>query len=488
MDDAQGMAFARWPVRSRPAVAGTVTKVCWSAVALLTALGLAGVFAAFPEYWNLRDHYARIRCAWEMEERYAFSAREAAAEHARAEEQHRAAGRHGRVTGSIRGVFDWSVADLAVQPDGRILVAGEHNEHGLGIARLLPDGRLDEDFVRRANADLAPDVTGRAEQIALAPDGAVVIAGAFNFEGAPRMLMRFQSDGTLDRGFMARTASLAGGQGSLRPRVVVQPDGALLLLRFAAPGAAPLLLGQDGVSLGPPSGRTSPKESYVVGADGVVLGVPPGVPADGLTVRAVSSGSDALRTAGAFALPDGRSFQYLGVGRDGRALLIVSKPDEYKADEVARPLRTRFCGAEDRVYPYLSLIDSRGVMRELMPEARLCERSFSVWTAAFQRDGGVILAGDLPLAAEGEGCRHIALWRVRPDGAVDPAFRMTAGRELSYSVGDPSPSEGTGTLVSRILALDDGRLLIGGGFNSVQGHERRHLAVVRADGSLEPEG
>ena len=66
---------------------------------------------------------------------------------------------------------DHFVRSVAVQPDGRIVVAGDFtNVHGVfrpGVARLLADGRLDGSFL--------PTITNSVRRVAVAPDGSVLL-------------------------------------------------------------------------------------------------------------------------------------------------------------------------------------------------------------------------------------------------------------------------------------------------------------------------
>lgn len=74
-------------------------------------------------------------------------------------------------------------ASVLVQPDGEILVggvAGEAEDAGVLTARLLPDGSLDPDF-GAGGVSVLPSAPGEVEvgtSLALAPDGAIVLAGA----------------------------------------------------------------------------------------------------------------------------------------------------------------------------------------------------------------------------------------------------------------------------------------------------------------------
>jgi hypothetical protein len=63
------------------------------------------------------------------------------------------------------------------------------------------------------------------------------------------------------------------------------------------------------------------------------------------------------------------------------------------------------------------------------------------------------------------------LARLNPDGSVDFTFIP------------PQPN----AEVRSVIALPDGRLLIGGAFTKIGNEERRFVAMLKADGSLDPE-
>ncbi|MGH6692330.1 MAG: delta-60 repeat domain-containing protein, partial [Gammaproteobacteria bacterium] len=93
-------------------------------------------------------------------------------------------------------------ADLAVAPDGGVVVAGTgvalfgDEDRRLVMARLEPDGLLDTDF-GESGLIRSRDLAGVGE-IAIQPDGKIVAAGP---AGARFGLMRFHPDGTADQGF-----------------------------------------------------------------------------------------------------------------------------------------------------------------------------------------------------------------------------------------------------------------------------------------------
>lgn len=120
---------------------------------------------------------------------------------------------------------DWHAYACAVQPDGKVLVAGPFTHVGgvarpAGIARLNADGTLDTGFD-------PPIIGGTAQVYALAalPDGKVLIAGSFNGVGAYPIhrLARLNADGTPDTTFSAEPNSIVSAMALL-------PDGKIMIL------------------------------------------------------------------------------------------------------------------------------------------------------------------------------------------------------------------------------------------------------------------
>jgi uncharacterized delta-60 repeat protein len=112
---------------------------------------------------------------------------------------------------------------MAVQPDGKLVVAGEthrrgrYNDGRFALARYNTDGSLDSTFGEAglARAEPAPDVYVGAEDVALLSDGRVVVAGrarprggsggglptAPPFTGPEVAVARFNANGQLDTTF-----------------------------------------------------------------------------------------------------------------------------------------------------------------------------------------------------------------------------------------------------------------------------------------------
>jgi uncharacterized delta-60 repeat protein len=97
---------------------------------------------------------------------------------------------------------------VAVQPDGKILVAGVSTAANVGefsVARFNADGSLDTTFggTGLVSANIALGSTDQAVGLVLQPDGKVVVAGDTNAGGAQENfgVMRFNPDGSIDTTF-----------------------------------------------------------------------------------------------------------------------------------------------------------------------------------------------------------------------------------------------------------------------------------------------
>jgi uncharacterized delta-60 repeat protein len=162
--------------------------------------------------------------------------------------------------------------DVAVQPDGKILVTGpatcEQLESCFAAARLNADGTLDAGFGTGGMARHAPVRRTRASDIAVQPDGRLVLAGEW-FQGGDAndddlaCVMRLLPDGRLDPSFsrdgMARLDHGHGddyltGVAIQGRRIVVAGAGRLIeglrgsfaVTRFRADGSLDRAFGRRG--------------------------------------------------------------------------------------------------------------------------------------------------------------------------------------------------------------------------------------------------
>lgn len=125
---------------------------------------------------------------------------------------------------------------IAIQPDGRIVVAGQSlppdGRAAFAAARYLPDGTLDPSFGDRGRVLTPPPAAAftSASAVALDSGGRVLIAGIST--GSPTSswyVVRYTPGGDVDESFGAGgVVSVPDAAGS-RVSLVLEPDGAILV-------------------------------------------------------------------------------------------------------------------------------------------------------------------------------------------------------------------------------------------------------------------
>jgi uncharacterized delta-60 repeat protein len=209
-------------------------------------------------------------------------------------------GSGGKVTTDINGDVD-AINALAIQPDGKIVVAGFTRISGSGstvlaIARYNRDGSLDTGF-GLAGRVVDPYIGIAARAIGIQPDGRIVVAGSIHNERGIQ-IARYGTDGNREATVIAFTGNLNGWASAYG--VAFQRDSRIIIagsapdrhgysrfavLRFNADLSLDLTFGSGGIAhAGFPSGysRVSRAFAVVVQSDNkiVAAGVCLGVTAD----------------------------------------------------------------------------------------------------------------------------------------------------------------------------------------------------------------
>jgi uncharacterized delta-60 repeat protein len=142
-------------------------------------------------------------------------------------------GQDGIVTTDLGQGID-SARGLVLQPDGRLVTVGHGGTGAYPVAvRYLPDGSLDPTFGRGGRVTMAGPMTG-AMAAALQPDGRIVVAGNANGTNPALAVARLLADGTPDTSFGddGQVVTAVGWQANA-DAVIVQSNG-----RIAVAGAA----------------------------------------------------------------------------------------------------------------------------------------------------------------------------------------------------------------------------------------------------------
>ena len=122
-----------------------------------------------------------------------------------------------------------ALTDVAIQPDGKIVVAGQTNiEQNAAVWRLNPDGTPDNSFDNDGRRAINSGGVETGQALALQPDGKIVVAGSAGDDGA---VYRLNADGSLDNGFDGDGARGVGSPAQIENLfdVAIQPDGKIVV-------------------------------------------------------------------------------------------------------------------------------------------------------------------------------------------------------------------------------------------------------------------
>lgn len=427
--------------------------------------------------------------------------------------------------GSAGVVVSQYGADIALQPDGKIVVAGSSFESDAVVARYHGDGKPDLEFGQEGVTTVSVSPVSRARAVEVTPDGRIAVVGSIRPESDYDFLaFRLLEDGSLDPGFGTGgvvTTAFSDGHDHLVD-VTLYPDGSIVatgtagtdvaLVRYAPDGTLDPSFGEGGVV------TTSLSQSAFA--------------------RTIALDGDAILVAGySFLDPDGSHFVLARYTADGGLDPafgdggLVTEPSSTSYGAVAYDLTL---DGEGRVLAG-GVVDYQAAIVRYIPDGSF-DSSFGdgglvltsgiapglagVRDAVVQPDGKIIVAGYAEEAPE----MRCALIRYEPDGALDPTFgdggvvmeeacasawnavvlaedgalyAVEGGRRSRFRVArfdtsgerDPSFGEGgfatldvSGAEAQDVLLQDDGRIVVIGEANHQFG-----LARFLPDGSPDPD-
>lgn len=138
---------------------------------------------------------------------------------------------------------------MAVQPDGKILLAGttvDGTTANFALVRLDRDGARDPGFGTDGDGTVVTDIASSydiARAIAIQPDGKIVVAGSAatgTGTGTDFAIVRYMPDGTLDHSFSGdgKVTTALGTDTDAAYAVAIQPDGKIVVAGSSQRGFA----------------------------------------------------------------------------------------------------------------------------------------------------------------------------------------------------------------------------------------------------------
>lgn len=131
---------------------------------------------------------------------------------------------------------------VAIQPDGKIVVAGYSNTGDFAVVRFNSNGTLDNTFDSdgKVTTSVGPAVIERAMALRIQPDGKIVIAGSAtnNPNGIDFAMVRYNPNGSLDSTFDGdgRVITTLSAGNDVAQAIALQPDGRVVLAGYSDMG------------------------------------------------------------------------------------------------------------------------------------------------------------------------------------------------------------------------------------------------------------
>lgn len=349
--------------------------------------------------------------------------------------------------------FDGPVYETNNMPSNRVFAGGLFTRYDAATRFLAVE--------LASNGTAAPTIwivsslgPANVRSVFTQPDGKVIVAGAFNlFGGTPKYdILRLNADGTNDASFFN-----TGLNGSIYV-TAYQPDGKILIggtfssydgvnrrniARLNANGTLDMSFDPDpNASIANivvlPDGKLLVSGQFTTIANGPRVGI----------ARLNSDGT----LDNTFTPSPGASFvEGIGVQSDGKIIIggVFNNYGKISSNSIAR-------------------LNSDGSFDSSFET--LLEPTAGIFALAIQPNGKILIGGTFQWI---NGQDQSGIARLNADGSLDSSFQIGSGTDRMDDVED-------------ILLQDDGKIILVGAINSVNGVARNNIARLNGDGSLDP--
>jgi uncharacterized delta-60 repeat protein len=346
----------------------------------------------------------------------------------------------------------------AIQPDGKIVVVGSTSiNHDAAVYRLNPDGSFDSTFDGDGARGIDSGAFERAEDVAIQPDGKIVVVGVTSAGGGDVAVYRLNPDGSFDRTFDGDGARGIDSSGvEVGEAVALQADGKIVVAGETSAGndVAVYRLNPDGTldntfdgdgARGIDRGDNEFASDVLVQPDGKIL-------VAGTTTKGENGFVARLNADGT---PDAsyRGDAPIDAGAFEKVQTIVRQPD---GKIVVGGSTT---ASSDALVVRMNADGSRDASFAPNGQATIGDSSLeSANGIVYQRDGKIVLAGD-----DGKFDTDALVVRIRGDfrPARGAAVRRCAGVKATI-VGTPGRDRIRGTRKRDVIVALGGRDVVRG--------------------------
>ncbi|MFN0276971.1 MAG: cohesin domain-containing protein [Pyrinomonadaceae bacterium] len=413
------------------------------------------------------------------------------------------------------GATGGSVSDIALLSDGKILIVGNFSSYNgfpaVKLARLNADGSFDPTF-NESGSGVTSSGQG-LNAIAVQPDGKIIIAGPMTaYNGISSVgFARLNSDGTFDNSFVS------GFTGAMNVyKIVLQPDGKIVLGlgargSYGGVSAGALLRINTDATLDTQfnNGSGTNASSQILGVaiqnDGKIVFCGYFTSFNGITRKRIARVNvDGTLDTG-FTPPDfpntGGAVIDVLVQNDGQ--ILATGDFDVSSGYYVGVVRLNPDGTQD--LSFIGLTDNQNIWVTLQSDGNLLvtgwfgkvldhvrlgiarygldgalDASFNPTFTTYgnirsmvrQPDDKVAVAGEFT-TANGNSSHGVA--RFNADGTFDNSFNVGLGPLRAYFL----------PAINRIALQPDGKILVGGWFNRFNGLERNSLVRLNSDGSVD---
>ncbi|MBK8465040.1 MAG: InlB B-repeat-containing protein [Chloracidobacterium sp.] len=397
-------------------------------------------------------------------------------------------GNGGRVTTQIgTGDFFADGTSIAIQADGKIILAGFERSSGFALVRYNTDGSLDSSF---GSGGIVTTPGGYAYSVVFQTDGKIIVGGYGNIgNGEFFALVRYNANGSLDSSFGNGgkvTTSILGSAICLS--LALQADGKIVaagfatdtlsgnfssvfaLTRYNSNGSLDTTFGSGGKVTTPIGNTDDLAFSVSIQQDGkIVVGGHSnnGTDADFAVVRYLSNGSldPAFGNSGKVITPIGVSHDRgssLAIQNDGKIVLTGGSMESLASNNMDfSAVRYNTDGTLDTAFGDAGkVVQPVGVGSDYGAGA------------VIQPNGKIVIAGQV----YGSPTMDFGLIRLDPDGSIDTTFGNN-GKMIS-------PIGNYDDYCNAVALQPDGKIVAGGFSSTGQGTSLQTavFAIVRYSG------